>query len=82
MHMEFGEESHGVKNKTWKDNMTLDLTKNGCENGTWMETVQDYATSSADQMSESFFFFLTGLGNSQLSQRLMPSEQGSKHNII
>jgi hypothetical protein len=47
-----------------------------------METVQDYAASSADQMSESFFFFSTGLGNSQQSQRLMPSEQGSKHNII
>lgn len=48
MHMELGEESCGVKNKTWKDNITLDLTQKGCENWTWMETVQDYATSSAD----------------------------------
>jgi len=45
-----------------------------------METVQDHATSSADHMSESFAS--TGLGNSQQSQRLMPSGQGNKHNVI
>lgn len=55
MLMELGEESCGLKNKTWKDNITLLLTQKGCENGTWMETVQDYATSSADQMSEFCF---------------------------
>lgn len=55
MHMELGEESCGIKNTTLKDNITLDFTQKGCENGTWIKTVQDYATSSADQMSEFCF---------------------------
>jgi len=32
--MELGEESCGIKNTTLKDNITLDFTQKGCENGT------------------------------------------------
>ena len=46
----------------------------------WMQTVQDCGTSSADQLSKSYAS--TAFRNSQLSHRLMPSGQGSIHNVV
>ena len=66
--------------ETWKDNIKLVLTQKGCENGMWMQTVQDCGTSSADQLSKSYAS--TAFRNSQLSHRLMPSGQGSIHNVV